>query len=250
LHRGAGPAVDLPQQPLIGDVDEPGLPRSVRRTAARGGARLELDHVDFLRREVRVQQQLAVTSGRSPFLAPVKTKTSRRTIELPQVTAEALALHLEEFPLVGVEVDDEADARSPRRRPARLLFTNAERRAIHLASWSHVWRPAARKVGLPPRTGYHASRHYFATLLIFAGASVKTVQVALGHSAPTITLNTYVGLWPDQVDRTRTLVDEALGTLSAEALSPRCVPDLYPSPGLDLFPVVRALVAHLISDSW
>jgi integrase len=54
-------------------------------------------------------------------------------------------------------------------------------------------------------------RHYCATLLIFAGASVKTVQVALGHSSPTITLNTYVGLWPEQIDRTRSLVDQALG---------------------------------------
>jgi hypothetical protein len=51
-------------------------------------------------------------------------------------------------------------------------------------------------------------------MLIFAGANVKTVPMALGHSSPTITLNTYVGLWPDQVDRTRTLVDQALGALS------------------------------------
>lgn len=36
-------------------------------------------------------------------------------------------------------------------------------------------------------------------------------QRALGHSTPTVTLNTYVGLWPDQIDRTRTLVDAALG---------------------------------------
>jgi integrase len=179
---------------------------------------LELDHVDFLRREIRVEQQLAVTAGRRPFLAPLKTKTSRRTVELPRVTAETLAGHLEEFPAVDVELVDETDPRSPRCRPARLLFTNAQRRAIHRASWSHAWRPAARKVGLPPRTGYHALRHYYATLLIGAGASVKTVQIALGHSTPMITLNTYVGLWPDQVDRTRTLVDEALGVVPTGAV--------------------------------
>lgn len=45
---------------------------------------LEVEHIDFLRREVRVVQQLTVTSGRSPFLGPVKTKTSRRTVELPR----------------------------------------------------------------------------------------------------------------------------------------------------------------------
>jgi hypothetical protein len=42
--------------------------------------------------------------------------------------------------------------------------------------------------------------------------SVKTVQLALGHSTPTITLNEYVHEWPDVLDRTRALVDGALGT--------------------------------------
>jgi integrase len=58
--------------------------------------------------------------------------------------------------------------------------------------------------------GLHGLRHYFATLLIHNGASVKTVQLALGH-APTITLNTYAHEWPDALDRTRALVDPALG---------------------------------------
>jgi len=34
--------------------------------------------------------------------------------------------------------------------------------------------------------------------------------MALGHGSPTATHDAYVGLWPDQVDRTRTLVDYAL----------------------------------------
>jgi integrase len=54
-------------------------------------------------------------------------------------------------------------------------------------------------------------RHYFATLLIHNGAAVKTVQLALGHSTPMMTLNTYAHEWPDALDRTRTLVDAALG---------------------------------------
>jgi hypothetical protein len=37
-----------------------------------------------------------------------------------------------------------------------------------------------------------------------------TVQMALGHATPTITLNTYAGEWPEAVDRTRNLVDVAL----------------------------------------
>ena len=48
-------------------------------------------------------------------------------------------------------------------------------------------------------------------LLIHNRASVKTVQLALGHNTPMIMLNTYAHEWPDALDRTRTLVDEARG---------------------------------------
>lgn len=180
---------------------------------------LELRHIDFLRREIRICQQLTVTSGRSPFLGPPKTRTSARTVELPQVTADALARHLAAHPPVEVDVTDETDRRNVTVRTAKLVFTNPGQRPIHRATWSHDWSPAAKTAGLPPRTGFHALRHYFATLLIHSGASVKTVQFALGHSTPMITLNTYAGLWPDQVDRTRTLVDEALGAPPDEAVA-------------------------------
>jgi hypothetical protein len=45
------------------------------------------------------------------------------------------------------------------------------------------------------------------------------VQPALGHSTPTITLNEYVHEWPDVLDRTRSLVDGALGTRETAATS-------------------------------
>lgn len=180
---------------------------------------LELRHVDFLRREIAVEQQLTVVTGRGPHLVAPKTRTSKRTVELPQVTATALAQHLEQFPVQDIEVDDDTDRRKPTRRAAQLLFPNAEGRPTHRATWSKLWSPVSTSVGLPTRTGFHSLRHYYATLLIHAGASVKTVQMALGHSTPTITLDTYVGLWPDQIDRTRTLVDEALGTVPGEAVA-------------------------------
>lgn len=78
------------------------LPARMRATAYLGagcGLRhgetigLEVEHVDFLRREVHVMQQLTVTSGSRPHLAPLKTRTSRRTVELPRVAADALAQH-------------------------------------------------------------------------------------------------------------------------------------------------------------
>ena len=90
---------------------------------------------------------------------------------------------------------------------------------VNASTFSRTWTPARTKIGLPPRWGFHGLRHYYATLLIHAGASVKTVQLALGHSTSTITLNEYVHEWLDALDRTRSLVDGALGTREAAATS-------------------------------
>jgi integrase len=172
---------------------------------------LELGAVDFLRREVDVSQQLVCVTGRPPYLGPVKTRTSARTVELPEVVAASLARHIEAHSPTEVEIDDDTDPRNPVVRTARLLFTMPSGVPVHRATWAHIWRPARETVGLEKGVGLHCLRHYFATLLIHNGASVKTVQLALGHSTPMVTLNTYVGEWPEAHERTRSLVDGALG---------------------------------------
>lgn len=171
---------------------------------------LEQDGVDFLRREVHVRHQLTVIPGRKPYLAPPKTRTSKRTNELPEMVGTALAQHIEKFKPALVELDDETDERNPRRRVARLLFTSDKGEPIHRSNWTHIWAPAVAKAGLPAGYGLRDLRHYFATVLIFGGANVKTVQLAMGHTTPITTLNTYVGYWPDALDRTRSLVEAAL----------------------------------------
>jgi hypothetical protein len=59
-----------------------------------------------------------------------------------------------------------------------------------------------KAAGLPSGYGLRDLRHYLATVLIYGGANVKTVQLAMGHTTPTVTLNTYVGYWPDAIDQT------------------------------------------------
>ena len=70
---------------------------------------------------------------------------------------------------------------------------------------------------LPAGTGFHELRHYYASLLIASGASVKTVQARLGHKSALETLNTYAHLWPDSEDQTRRAVDTALGGPAASS---------------------------------
>ena len=74
-----------------------------------------------------------------------------------------------------------------------------------------MWVPAVKAAGLRPGTGFHALRHYYASLLIRHVESVKVVQARLGHASATETLDTYGHLWPDSDDLTRQAVDSVLG---------------------------------------
>lgn len=82
-------------------------------------------------------------------------------------------------------------------------------------AFGRLWTPAARAVDLPAGTVLHLLRHYYASLLIRYGESVKTVQARLGHSTAAETLDTYSHLWPDSDDRTREAVDSQLSAGSS-----------------------------------
>ncbi len=156
---------------------------------------LTVDRVDFLRRTATVDRQLVLLPGREPYLAPPKTEASMRMIPLPRITIEALAAHLAAFP-AGRDV---------------FVFTNDLGRPIRRTAFSTIWRPAVVSAGAPDGTGFHALRHYYASLLIRHGESVKVVQSRLGHASAAETLDTYSHLWPDSDDRTREAIDAVLG---------------------------------------
>jgi integrase len=158
---------------------------------------LSVDRVDFLRRTLTVDRQLITLAGREPYLAPPKTQASVRVIPLPQVVVDALAGHLAAFP-AGED---------------GFVFTSVEGRPLRRQHFSaRVWRPAVAACdSVPAGTRFHDLRHYYASLLIRHGESVKTVQARLGHASAAETLDTYSHLWPDSDDRTREAVDVVLG---------------------------------------
>ena len=82
------------------------------------------------------------------------------------------------------------------------MFTNERDAPIQQYPFSAMWaRPPA--ADLPPWATPHDLRHYYASLLIRSGASVKVVQSRLGHASAKTTLDTYGHLFPDEEDRTR-----------------------------------------------
>ena len=155
---------------------------------------LTVDRVDFLRRRITVDRQLVTVSGRAPTFGPPKTEASVRVVPLPAVVADELAAHLATFP-VG---------------PDGLIFTNEIGKPLRRSAFGAMWRRATIAAGAEGVV-FHSLRHYYASLLIRHGESVKTVQDRLGHASAVETLDTYSHLWPDSDDRTREAVDLVLG---------------------------------------
>lgn len=185
------------------------VPIVVAGTGLRAGETfgLELRDVVMLARRIHVRQQAVKDSGRPVYLAPPKTATSKRVVEMGDPVVDELALHLSRFPAEEFEIDDESQPgeiglgadgeRIVPRRQAQLVFTHYSGEPMTRPHWSDLWRPAVARVGLPAGFGLRDLRHFFATALIGSGASVKVVQRAMGHSTPTTTLNVYTGYWPE-----------------------------------------------------
>jgi len=162
---------------------------------------LSLDRLDFLRRTIRVDRQLTAARGGVPTFGPPKSKAGFRTVPMPDTVATTLAEHLARY---GTG-------------PVDLVFTNTAGRPLRRNTAGDMWHRAAKQIELPEWATFHDLRHFYASLLIARGCSVKAVQKRLGHQSAMETLDSYGHLWPDIDDETRAAVDTTLAGLAGTA---------------------------------
>lgn len=156
---------------------------------------LRVRDVDFLRRQLHVEQQVKIV--RSTIVLDRPKGGKRRTVPLPDTVAAELAEHLRRHPAEGDE----------------LVFTSREHNPINRNHFNgYTWRPALEAAGVVPGrdNGMHALRHFYASVLIDAGESVRAVADYLGHADPGFTLRVYAHLFPSSADRARRAVDLVL----------------------------------------
>jgi integrase len=156
---------------------------------------LRVDDVEFLRHRLRVEQQVKIVRGQLTTGRPKGGKT--RTVPLPKAVAVELAEHLRRYPISA----------------STLVFMSREHKPLNRNYFnSHIWRPAVLAAGVEPSraNGMHALRHFYASVLIDAGESVKAVAEYLGHADPGFTLRVYAHLFPSSEDRARHAVDRTL----------------------------------------
>ncbi len=166
---------------------------------------MNVSAVDFLRRRINVERQVQKIRGGPPEVRAPKYESSR-TVYVPDELLQMLALHVEQNPIPE----------------AGWLFTGADLRSpIPPTTVNDWWRRTRKAAGVDGIT-IHSMRHYFASGLIADGCDVVTVQRALGHKSPSVTLDTYSHLWPTAEDKTRQaaagLASAALGLAAADSV--------------------------------
>ncbi|WP_327136827.1 site-specific integrase [Streptomyces sp. NBC_01340] len=168
---------------------------------------LALEDVDFLGGTVRVVRQVKLIRGTRAIFGPPKGGKERH-VPLPETVAFALATHITKHEPVEVTLPWRTLDGPP--VTASLLFVSARGQSLNRFHFNRsVWRPALISAGVPlgRENGMHALRHFYASVLLDAGESIKALSEYLGHHDPSFTLRTYTHLMPNSEARTRAAVD-------------------------------------------
>lgn len=135
--------------------------------------------VDLAANQIHVNHSLEELNGTTRLKEP-KTKTSKRTVELPTSAAAALSAHRERMRAEGYDADD------------RPVFPNSEGGFLSRTNFYHrVYEPIRQAAGLDS-IHFHDWRHFHASQLISLRVDAKVVQERLGHADVATTLRFYV----------------------------------------------------------
>lgn len=184
----------------IGQAEDGLIVRWQTYTGARIGETLALrcDNVDVESRRARIRRTWTDDGhGGSILGAPLKNGKACN-IAIPRFLMPQIKAQMD-----GMSDDD-------------WLFRAARGWNVWTDTWrTRIWNKAVKAAGMEDEgVIIHSLRHTYASFAIAQGADVKTPQMQLGHSSPSITLNTYTALWPERLDD----VADAICELRADRL--------------------------------
>ena len=176
---------------IAGSVHHPLL-----RTAAMTGMRrsevcgIAWSGVDLAAATMTVTRNLHVVGGEAE-VGPVKTRRSRRTIDIDAETVAMLKAwrrhQVEQRLMMGEGWRDEFD----------LVFTQADGSPWRPDYISRHFRTLVLRAKVPV-ISLHGLRHSHASHLLAAGVNARVVSDRLGHSTVAFTLDTYAHVMPGQ----------------------------------------------------
>jgi integrase len=154
-------------------------------TGMRRGEIVGLQWSDFdeARSRLSISRTLQKVGGR-PTEFGVKTRTSRRSVDLDRNTAAEIDRWRQQL----------RRDRLPN-GPNDWMFCNRSGRFLNPESMSQLFDRVVQRASMP-RIRFPDLRHTHASLLVAAGVPIKVVSERLGHAHPAFTMHTYQHLLP------------------------------------------------------
>lgn len=151
---------------------------------------------------LRVERQLSFVGAGPPVFAPLKTRASRRTLQVPSFVTEALVVHraADRFIEPGYE---------PEPQWKELITLSARAKPCANGLLGDTLKAAREAAGMKRLTPHHL-RHAFASVLIDQGVPITEVAEALGHASPAITMQVYAHKLGGKPQRTGGIMDSAI----------------------------------------
>lgn len=172
---------------------------------------LAVEDVDFLRGVVHVRRQVKTVRYKHVFALPKYDKT--RDIPLPEPVKLALAEHIRKHPPKEITLPWDVPGGEP--TTARLIVTSVRGLVVAANDFNrNYWKPALMSASIPYgryENGMHDLRHFFASMLLDQGESIKAVAEWLGHADASFTLKTYTHLMPSSDERTKNAIANLYG---------------------------------------
>jgi integrase len=188
---------------------------------------LALEDFDLNEKIVRVRRQVKKLGCAHVFALPKNDR--ERIVPLSDWDIQAVKRHIMKYPPRPHTL--------PWENPAGKLHTwnilfrwHTDGQHVRARNYSEtIWKPALVKAGVIPeptkdrrgrnryvttrKEGIHQLRHYYASVMLAGGVSIKELAEYLGHSDPAFTLRVYAHMLPSSHNRARAVINDHFTSL-------------------------------------
>jgi integrase len=189
-----------------------------------------LEDFDFEERVLYVRRQIKKLGRVEVYALPKSDR--ERVVPLPEWAAQTIQQFVKAHKPRPYTLPWEKP--EGKDRTVNLLSRWADDKHLRARLYNEqTWRPALVGADLAPqptkdargrlryandrRDGMHALRHYYASVLLAEGVSIRELAEYLGHSDPGFTLRTYIHMLPDSHER-------AINAIDGRHFRPRAIP--------------------------
>jgi integrase len=181
------------------------------------------EDIDEERGEINIRRQIKKLGKDYVFALPKNDRT--RKVPMAASMLAGLKVHMTKFPPTPLTLPWERP--NGELRTHKVLFRWRDGGLLKARAYSEtVWKPAIVAAGVIPaptkdnrgrrkytttgKEATHQLRHYYASVMLADGVSIKELSIYLGHGDPAFTLRVYAHMLPDSQDRARQAIDKRM----------------------------------------